>query len=94
MTSTPAPASPTRLVVLDPRQFSLLNGIDKDTREAIRALPDGTYTAESELEGDGVTDEDVEDQAFRCPTSPHTPEMASATSGVWGFRRRCPGRDG
>ncbi|MBT2248359.1 DUF499 domain-containing protein [Arthrobacter sp. BHU FT2] len=27
----------TRLVVLDPRQFSLLNGIDKDSREAIRA---------------------------------------------------------
>ncbi len=30
-------ARSTRLVVLDPRQFSLLNGIDKDTREAIRA---------------------------------------------------------
>jgi len=27
---------PTRLVLLDSRQFSLLNGIDKDTREAIR----------------------------------------------------------
>ncbi len=27
----------TRLVVLDPRSFSLLNGIDKDTRHAIRA---------------------------------------------------------
>ncbi len=31
-------ARSTRLVVLDPRQFSLLNGIDKDTREAIRAV--------------------------------------------------------
>jgi hypothetical protein len=31
-------ARSTRLVVLDPRQFSLLNGIDKDTREAIRAI--------------------------------------------------------
>lgn len=30
-------ARTTRLVVLDPRQFSVLNGIDKDTREAIRA---------------------------------------------------------
>lgn len=30
-------ARSTRLVVLDPRQFSLLNGIDKDTRAAIRA---------------------------------------------------------
>jgi hypothetical protein len=30
-------ARSTRLVVLDPRQFSLLNGIDKDTRSAIRA---------------------------------------------------------
>jgi len=31
-------ARSTRLVVLDPRQFSLLNGIDKDTREGIRAV--------------------------------------------------------
>ncbi len=31
-------ARSTRLVVLDPRQFSLLNGIDKDTRAAIRAV--------------------------------------------------------
>jgi hypothetical protein len=31
-------ARSTRLVVLDPRQFSLLNGIDKDTREAVRAV--------------------------------------------------------
>lgn len=31
-------ARTTRLVVLDPRQFSLLNGVDKDTRDAIRAV--------------------------------------------------------
>jgi len=31
-------ARSTRLVVLDPRQFSLLNGVDRDTREAIRAV--------------------------------------------------------
>lgn len=31
-------ARSTRLVVLDPRQFSLLNGIDKDIRDAIRAV--------------------------------------------------------
>lgn len=31
-------ARSTRLVVLDPRQFSLLNGIDKDSRDAIRAV--------------------------------------------------------
>ena len=31
-------ARSTRLVVLDPRQFSLLNGIDKDTRDAIQAV--------------------------------------------------------
>ena len=30
-------ARSTRLVVLDPRQFSLLNGVDKETRRAIRA---------------------------------------------------------
>jgi len=32
---------------------------ERRTREAIRELPDGTYTAESEIEGDGVTDEDI-----------------------------------
>jgi Protein of unknown function (DUF499) len=31
-------ARTTRLVVLDPRQFSLLNGIEKDTRDAICAV--------------------------------------------------------
>lgn len=31
-------ARTTRLVVLDPRQFSLLNGVDKETRAAIRSL--------------------------------------------------------
>jgi hypothetical protein len=31
-------ARSTRLVVLDPRPFSLLNGIDKETREAIQAV--------------------------------------------------------
>jgi len=31
-------ARTTRLVVLDPRQFVLLNGIDKETRDAIRAV--------------------------------------------------------
>ena len=30
-------ARSTRLVVLDPRQFSLLNGVDKQTRSAVRA---------------------------------------------------------
>jgi N-methylhydantoinase B len=32
---------------------------ERRTREALRALPDGTYTARGELEGDGVTDEDI-----------------------------------
>jgi len=31
-------ARSTRLVILDPRQFSLLNGVDKATKEAIRAV--------------------------------------------------------
>jgi hypothetical protein len=30
-------ARSTRLVILDPRRFSFLNGVDRDTREAIRA---------------------------------------------------------
>jgi N-methylhydantoinase B len=32
---------------------------EKRTREAIRELPDGEYTAEDFLEGDGTTDEDI-----------------------------------
>ncbi|MDQ3913209.1 MAG: hydantoinase B/oxoprolinase family protein [Actinomycetota bacterium] len=32
---------------------------EKRTREAIRKLPDGEYTAEDYMEGDGITDEDV-----------------------------------
>ncbi len=32
---------------------------ERRTREAIRELPDGTYEAESEVEGDGVTDDDI-----------------------------------
>ena len=32
---------------------------ERRTREALRAVPDGTYEASSEVEGDGVTEEDV-----------------------------------
>jgi N-methylhydantoinase B len=32
---------------------------EKRAREAIRSLPDGEYTAEDYMEGDGVTDEDI-----------------------------------
>ncbi|MGH7556755.1 MAG: hydantoinase B/oxoprolinase family protein, partial [Gemmatimonadota bacterium] len=32
---------------------------ERRTRDAIRQLPDGTYRAESEVEGDGTTDEDI-----------------------------------
>ena len=32
---------------------------ERRTREAIRELPDGEYNAESEIEGDGATDEDI-----------------------------------
>jgi N-methylhydantoinase B len=32
---------------------------DRLTREAVRRLPDGKYSARSELEGDGVTEEDI-----------------------------------
>lgn len=32
---------------------------ERRTREAIKELPDGEYSAESEIEGDGVTDEDI-----------------------------------
>ncbi len=32
---------------------------ERRTREAIKELPDGEYSSESEIEGDGVTDEDI-----------------------------------
>jgi N-methylhydantoinase B len=32
---------------------------ERRTRDAVRALPDGTYGATSEVEGDGVSDEDI-----------------------------------
>ncbi len=32
---------------------------ERRAREAVRALPDGTYRARGELEGDGVTDDDI-----------------------------------
>ena len=32
---------------------------ERRTREVVRELPDGEYTAESEIEGDGVTDDDI-----------------------------------
>jgi len=32
---------------------------ERRTRDAIEALPDGEHTAESEIEGDGVTDDDI-----------------------------------
>jgi N-methylhydantoinase B len=32
---------------------------ERRAREAIRALPDGSYRAESEVEGDGVSDDDI-----------------------------------
>ena len=36
---------------------------ERRTREAIRALPDGEYTSEDVLEGDGTTDEDIQIKA-------------------------------
>src|SRR5262249_57061716 len=32
---------------------------ERRTREALRALPDGTYRASGEIEGDGTTDADI-----------------------------------
>jgi N-methylhydantoinase B len=37
----------------------VLDYAERRTREALRALPDGTYRATGELEGDGVTGEDI-----------------------------------
>jgi N-methylhydantoinase B len=37
----------------------LIAATERRTREAIRRLPDGEYRAASEIEGDGVTDDDI-----------------------------------
>ncbi len=37
----------------------VLEYAERRTREALREVPDGTYRAEGEIEGDGVSDEDV-----------------------------------
>ena len=37
----------------------LLSYAERRTREAISALPSGSYTAEGEIEGDGVSDDDI-----------------------------------
>ena len=37
---------------------------ERRTREAIRDLPDGEYTAESEIEGDGATNDDIPIKVF------------------------------
>ncbi len=37
----------------------VLRHAERHTRDTIASLPDGTYTAHSELEGDGVTEDDV-----------------------------------
>jgi N-methylhydantoinase B len=46
---------PTLLAAYD----EILDYAQRRSREAIRALPDGTYRARGELEGDGVTDADI-----------------------------------
>lgn len=38
---------------------SVIDYAERRTREAIAALPDGEYRAETEIEGDGVTDADI-----------------------------------
>ncbi len=37
----------------------VLGYAERRTREVLRALPDGTYRASSEIEGDGVTEDDI-----------------------------------
>jgi N-methylhydantoinase B len=37
----------------------VLEYAERRTREALRAVPDGTYRAEGEIEGDGATDDDL-----------------------------------
>jgi N-methylhydantoinase B len=45
--------------VVEAAFVEVLDYTERRTREAIRALPDGTYAARGEIEGDGVVDEDL-----------------------------------
>jgi N-methylhydantoinase B len=63
---------------------------ERRTREAIRNLPDGTYSAESEIEGDGVTDSDI---PLRVRVSISGEEISvdfSGTSGAVAGNVNCP----
>src|SRR5919198_5252515 len=54
---------------------------ERRTREAIRALPDGSYAAGSEVEGDGVSDQDI---PIRVEVTVAGEEMTIALSGTAG----------
>ncbi len=63
---------------------------ERRTREAIRDLPDGEYTAESEIEGDGATDEDI---PIRVSVTIKDDEIRidfSGTSGAVAGNVNCP----
>ncbi|MBA2441839.1 MAG: hydantoinase B/oxoprolinase family protein [Rubrobacter sp.] len=68
----------------------VLSYTERRTREAIRGLPNGTYTAESELEGDGVTDGDI---PVKVSVEVRNEEMSidlSGTSGTVAGNVNCP----
>jgi N-methylhydantoinase B len=63
---------------------------ERRTREAIKGLPDGTYSAESEIEGDGVTNENI---PIRLEVSISGDTMSvdfSGTSGAVAGNVNCP----
>ena len=63
---------------------------ERRTREALQALPDGSYAAESEIEGDGMTDDDIPIRV-RVTLEGDTMEVDfEGTSGSVGGNVNCP----
>jgi N-methylhydantoinase B len=63
---------------------------ERRTREALQALPDGSYAAESEIEGDGLTDDDIPIRV-RVTLEGDTMEVDfEGTSGSVGGNINCP----
>ncbi len=63
---------------------------ERRTREAIRELPDGEYSAESEIEGDGASDEDIPTKVTATIEGDEIRLDFSGTSGAVAGNVNCP----
>jgi N-methylhydantoinase B len=63
---------------------------ERRTRECVRALPDGVYRAQGELEGDGVTDDDIPIHVTVTVTDDRMSVDFAGTSGAVAGNVNCP----